>query len=249
MVLPGHFGRSMRATGMNVKAVFFDAGNTLIYPEPPVGEVYARALGKAGIRADAGDVERQFLEAWARLRRQHGPGRPGYGSGEPEAMDWWRRVVRESFRPFGLPGDFEDLFLALWEHFAAGSAWRVYDDVWPTFDALRRLGIRIGLISNWDVRLPRLLRELGIARHLDWTIISFEAGAEKPDGAIFRKAVQGCGFPAGQIAHVGDTYEEDVLGARGAGIQGVWLRRDEAEPALADAPAIKQLTELPRVLT
>ncbi len=233
---------------MKVKAVSFDAGNTLIYPDPPVGEVYARALRRAGIPADGAEVERQFLEAWGRLRRQREPGRPAYGSGQSEAMDWWRLVVRESFRPFGPVEGFEDVFLSLWDHFASGSAWHVYDDVWPTFDALRRLGVRMGLISNWDVRLEGLLLDLGLAQHMDWTVISCTAGSEKPHAAIFQEALRRCDLPPGQLAHVGDSYEEDVLGALGAGLRAVWLRRDEAEAGPADVPIVRRLTELPDLL-
>jgi putative hydrolase of the HAD superfamily len=226
-----------------IQAVFFDVHKTLIYPDPPVPQVYADALGRAGIRADVAHVNREFEKAWRRLRR---PARLDYGSTEREAQDWWRVVLRETFASFGQLADFEGVFEGLWEHFASGKAWRIYGDVKPAFEALRRLGKGIGVISNWDVRLERILRELGLLEHFQWFVVSCAVGAEKPSPVIFRRALALCSLPAGQAVHVGDSYEEDVLGARATGMLAIWLRRDEGGAAPpAGVPVVKALTELP----
>jgi len=214
---------------MDVEAVFFDVGNTLIYPQPPVGEVYARALRQAGIEADADLAEKHFQETWVRLRGRRPPGVLEYGTTEAEAIEWWRRVVRESFRPFGEPEDFDALFKGLWEHFASGRAWRVFDDVLPTVAELERRGVQFGLISNWDVRLENVLRDLGLWGRFRWPVVSAHVGTEKPEAAIFRHALDLCGLSPGRVLHVGDSYEEDVRGARRAGLQAVWLRRGAAD--------------------
>jgi len=210
---------------MQVDAVFFDAAGTLICAHPSVGEVYAAALQNAGIDAEARLVQHEFEESWRRLRREHSPGGLPYGRTEAEAMEWWRRVVRESFKPFGLPDAFEELFQHLWRHFASAAAWRIYDDVWPAFDALQGRGKAIGLISNWDARLPGLLEQLSLRKRLRWVVVSCQVGAEKPDSRIFRRALGQCGLPPARVVHVGDSYEEDVVGARAVGIQAIWLRR------------------------
>ncbi len=230
---------------MEVKVVFFDAGNTLIYPDPPVGEVYAGALREAGLSADGDEVQQQFDSAWRRLRREQTPGGLEYGATESEAMGWWRRVARESLKPFGAPADFEEMFLALWNHFLSASAWRVYADVFPTFEGLERSGRGIGLISNWDVRLMPLLGELGLRERLRWTVVSCQVGAEKPDRAIFQRALDECAVPAQSVLHVGDSYVEDVVGARNAGLHAVWLRRDgQGVGASDDVEVIGSLVEL-----
>ncbi|MHC5034153.1 MAG: HAD-IA family hydrolase [Planctomycetota bacterium] len=227
-------------------AVFFDAGQTLIYPDPPVGEMYARALRRVGIEADPTRMEPLFVEAWRRTREQF-PGSLEYGRTEADAKDFWRRVVRASFEPFGWPEDFEETFLYLWEHFAEAAAWRVYDDVLPTFGALRQRGKGLGLISNWDVRLARLLGQLGLGAHLDWIVISCAVGVEKPDQAIFQLAVAECGLPPDRIVHVGDSLEEDAMGARQAGLHAVWLRREDGDSGAppAGVVTVSSLTEIP----
>jgi len=234
---------------VKVDAVFFDAGNTLIYPDPSVGEVYAMALRRAGFPADAEQMQRQFQSAWHRLREQRADGELEYGSTEDEAKDWWRRVVRDSFGPFGQPAGFEPLFMGLWDHFASADAWRIFDDALPVLDALKRRGVGVGLISNWDVRLVGLLEGLGLTDYLDWTVISCHVGVEKPDAAVFARALQLSGVCGPRALHVGDSYREDYLGATGVGMRAAWLQRVGS----LDAPApgvtvIRSLSELPHLL-
>ena len=246
---------------MQADVVFFDAGGTLIYAEPPVGEVYAQALRQTGINADGAEVQRRFEEAWRRLRRQHAAACSEhrrrnplpYGRTEAEAKDWWRRVVRESFEPFGRPDDFEAAFLYLWDHFASGAAWRLYEDVLPTFDALERKGKGIGLISNWDVRLPGLLEQLGLSKRIRWPVVSCHVGAEKPHPSVFLRAAEASGLPPGRLLHVGDSYAEDVLGATRAGMGAIWLRRPgerggEPEPPADGLIIVRSLREVVALL-
>lgn len=234
---------------MKAQAVFFDAGNTLIYADPPVGQVYADALRAAGVEADPAEVAAHFRETFgrlARLRAREATRHAAAAAAAADAQDWWRRIVRESLEPYGPLDSFEAMFQGLWDYFARGAAWRIYDDVLPTFEALRARGKTLGLISNWDRRLDGILAELGLSGRLDSVVISHQVGAEKPDPAIFRRAIELCGLAPGQALHVGDSLEEDVAGARAAGIQAVWLRRGGAEEHCdpAGAPVVEGLLEL-----
>ncbi len=234
---------------MDVEWVFFDAGNTLIYAEPPVGEAYARALRRHGVRADADEVGEQFVRAMAELRGRHrGDGLP-YGTTRAQARRWWRRVVAFTFKPYGVAGRLDDIFEELWGHFASPSSWRVYADVIPALEGLRQIGVGLGVISNWDERLVGLLEQLGLGRLLDACTVSFQVGAEKPDARIFQQALKRCRVPAGRALHVGDSYQEDVIGARQAGLQALLLWRNAQRPPQAgQGDYIRSLAELPRLL-
>ena len=234
---------------MQAQAVFFDAGNTIIYAHPPVGQVYADALRAAGVEAEPDDVAARFRETFARHVRARATNALD-AAGGADSKEWWRRVVRECFEPYGPLDSFDEIFQGLWDHFACGDAWRIYDDVLPTFDALRARGKTLGLISNWDARLDGILRDLGLTRRLDSVVISHQVGAEKPAPAIFRRAVELCGLAPGLALHVGDSYEEDVVGARAAGMQAVWLCRDGATSRTeADVPVVASLRELLDLVT
>ena len=101
-----------------------------------------------------------------------------------------------------------------------------YPDAAPALSALRDRGLRLIAVSNWDCALPRVLERCGIERMLDGVVTSAEAGARKPDPAIFIAALELAGCEAGEALHVGDTAEEDVAGARAAGIRPLLIDRD-----------------------
>jgi putative hydrolase of the HAD superfamily len=230
---------------MMPSVVFFDAGDTLIHPEPSVGEVYAHAARTRGISCDAREVEKAFAESWSAERIRRGGQGPAYGATEKEARTWWASVVRRTVHRFGYIPDFGVFFDELWTHFARPSAWRIYDDVPAALNRLERLGVRVGLISNWDIRLPDILRGLGLWHRFDPRIVSFRAGTEKPDPAIFRRALKLSGVGPDAVAHVGDSYYEDAEGARRAGIRPVLLCRDGGDEHLpCSVTCIRSLRQL-----
>ena len=107
----------------------------------------------------------------------------------------------------------------------------------------------VGLISNWDARLSALLAQLGLNERFRWTLISAHVGAAKPDPAIFRQALDLCGLPPEQVVHIGDSLDEDVRGARAAGLHAVWLNRSDGDGSSAPpgVPVIHSLRELPEI--
>jgi putative hydrolase of the HAD superfamily len=232
---------------MHVDAVFFDAGNTILYPDPPVGQVYAAALQRAGVSAPVHAVQARFEKVFSTHPRPANPASPDTDCAGA-MRDWWKQIVRETFAPFGTVDGFDELFDGLWEHFAVGSAWKLYEDVLPTFESLRGSGRSVGLISNWDARLEGILDELDLRTQLDWKVISYEVGAEKPDAAVFRRALDMCGLPPDRVAHIGDSYLDDVVGARNAGMHAVWLQRNGNGHTEVDVPVVQNLHHLLQLL-
>src|SRR5262249_17301629 len=99
-------------------------------------------------------------------------------------------------------------------------------DAVPALSALRDRGLRLITVSNWDCSLPRVLESCGLDGMLDGTVTSAEAGARKPDPAIFAAALELAGVGPGEAVHVGDTPDEDVAGAQAAGIRPLLIDRD-----------------------
>jgi putative hydrolase of the HAD superfamily len=100
-----------------------------------------------------------------------------------------------------------------------------YSDARPALEAARLRGARLAVVSNWDVSLHEVLARLGLAPLLDGVLSSAEVGARKPAPEIFTRALSLCGVAAERSVHVGDSLEEDVAGARAAGIEPILLRR------------------------
>jgi putative hydrolase of the HAD superfamily len=200
-----------------ILAVTFDVGGTLIEPWPSVGAVYAAVAGRHGWPGLSVEVlNRQFATAW-RARKAFDYSRAG-----------WAAVVDATFRGLTDRPPSQTFFPALYERFAEPEAWQVFDDVLPALEGLAARGLRLGVISNWDERLQPLLRRLDLADFFEVIVVSCEAGAAKPDEAIFARAADQLRLPREQILHVGDSRDLDERGARAAGLQARWLRRNAA---------------------
>jgi putative hydrolase of the HAD superfamily len=123
---------------------------------------------------------------------------------------------------------------ALTDTLLAALRFQAYPDAEPALAKLRATGVRAVVVSNWDVSLHSVLAQTGLAPLLDGTLTSAEFGAAKPAPAIFAAALELAGATAAAALHVGDSFEEDVLGARAAGIEPLLLVRDPG-PLLAPA--------------
>jgi putative hydrolase of the HAD superfamily len=126
-------------------------------------------------------------------------------------------------------------------HFAA------YPDAPDTLRELRSRGLRLVVASNWDCSLPDVLEQAGLAELVDGVVTSAIVGATKPDRRLFDVALEAAGCDAPQAMHVGDSLENDVQGARAAGIEPVLLDRGGGAP-YDGVTTIASLVELPGLL-
>lgn len=226
-------------------AVLFDATGTLFAPWPSVGAVYAEVARAFGMDGTAEALDAGFRAAWrerAPLRFVHDA---ELRTSNAEERAWWRETVRRAFEHAGLPEPGDGCFEALFERFAEARSWRLFGDVVPTLTALRKQGLRLGVVSNFDSRLHRICGGLGLTQLLDAVVASAEAGHAKPARAIFDAAISGIGVPARRCLMVGDSADADVAGARAAGCQAILLDRSGAR---SRADAVHTLAVLPRLL-
>jgi putative hydrolase of the HAD superfamily len=105
---------------------------------------------------------------------------------------------------------------------------RLFPDVRETIVLARKHGLRVVVASNWDALLPEVLGSLGIAPLLHGVVTSAQAGAPKPHTPVFRAALALAGVEPDEALHVGDSFEDDVMGARALGIEAILVRRDGA---------------------
>jgi putative hydrolase of the HAD superfamily len=202
------------ASFQGIQAITFDVGGTLIHPWPSVGHVYSQVAARHGYRELPVDtLNQQFAAAWA--------AKEAFNHSRAE----WLALVKQTFAGSLADVAVEKFFDDLYAHFAQREAWKVFDDVQPALDELRRTGLLLGIISNWDERLRPLLRDLQLSQYFPMIVISNEVGSAKPDRAIFHRAVELLGVPAGSILHVGDSFDEDVTGAERAGMKALLLDR------------------------
>jgi REG-2-like HAD superfamily hydrolase len=219
----GGTGAGARGEGGVIRAVFFDAGGTLLRTAEPVGRTYARLAGHYGWQAEEEPLEQGFRSAWKKRIVE------GAGADGTLGREGWKKILRASVEAGGMPEGFPfgDYFEEVYAHFARPDAWRDFPETEAVLERLQRLGIRIGILSNWDPRLRRVLAGFGWSERLDPVLISEEVGAEKPAAMIFRKAEAAAGLGAAQCALVGDDPISDQRGAEGAGWRWALVARPD----------------------
>jgi HAD superfamily hydrolase (TIGR01549 family) len=119
----------------------------------------------------------------------------------------------------------------IWELIGPSSL-AVFPEVPRTLERLRAAGYRLAVVSNWQCGLRHFCVELGIEDMFEHVVASAEVGYAKPRREIFEEACRRLAVPADRVLHVGDTVEDDVEGARGAGMRAVLVSRqgESGEP-------------------
>jgi len=225
-----------------VYAVSFDAAGTLFHPVRPVGELYATVAARHGVVVDAATLHARFGAAFAAAPPLAFPGVP---AAELRARErsWWRAVVVRVFAGLRF-GDFDAFFDDLFAFFASADAWRLDPDAPALLADLRARGLAVLVVSNFDARVRGVLAALGLSPFVDRVTISSEAGAAKPDPAIFQRALAGLALHPADVVHVGDTVREDLRGARAAGVRVVLVGGADLAAEAPDALVVPRLADV-----
>ena len=227
---------------MSVRAVLFDAGDTLFRVRGSVGEVYATVATRHGVTVAVADIEQRFRAAFRRMPPLAFPDAPDAELPQREYA-WWKQIVASVFTGVGF-NDFEAFFADLFEYFARADSWELFVDAEPTLAALRVGGLRLAIVSNFDGRLTRICEGLGITRYFDTIVMSGRTGAAKPDPRIFKTALTHLGVSPDDAVHVGDSEMEDIFGAAAAGLRAIRIDRGAR---LQDSPdCVSDLRDLVR---
>jgi putative hydrolase of the HAD superfamily len=233
-----------------VKVIFFDAVGTLIETRNGVGEIYSRVAREFGFEAEPRILQQNFADSFHRQPPLAFPVGTSEAALAELEKDWWRNLVIAVFEGLGSFPLFDQFFDEIFERFRGHEFWRVYDDAAPALTDMKRRGVKLGVISNFDSRLYDVLRACGLDRFFDSVHISTRVGAAKPDPAIFRAALNAHAVEARRACHVGDSLREDFEGAAAIGVNAVLLDRnnyfDENVP-LTRITNLNQLFTLPLI--
>ncbi|HWC32954.1 MAG TPA: HAD-IA family hydrolase [Actinomycetota bacterium] len=233
---------------MDVRAVFFDAGETLLYPHPSFAEVFTEVLRDEGYTVDPARVQ-EIVTAYSQRFTDtvvSGEGKLWSTSSE-RSRAMWRGIYDGFLTAVGIDEDHDRLFEALYTRFTDLATYRLHPDALPVLERLRKAELTLGLISNFEEWLERLLVALEVGDFFDVTVISGVEGVEKPDPEIFRLALDRAGVRAEESVYVGDHPFFDVDAAREAGLVPVLIdRRGRHEDV--DAIRITSLEDLPAAI-
>jgi len=235
--------RNLRPSAANlcvaeIEAVAFDAYGTLFdFQEPDFIVTCAEICALQGLDADAADLWRRFLHA-ARRFHSESHHRPVYRRYD----EAWEVQFQRGFEQLKLDGDPQAAAAYLRDKLASASA---FPEVYPVLDALRPR-YRLSLLSNADDDFLTAALERNNLR-FDTVVTSEQAGAIKPNPAIFHHLTDRLGLDPEQVLYVGDSPIPDVLGPRQAGLKVAWVNRlGVRRPRRVPPPdvRVRNLTEL-----
>ena len=162
------------------------------------------------------------------------------------SREFWASIYRSLLAEMGLPFG-EGLAQALYRTFTDLGNYRLFDDAVPILERLRADGFRLGLVSNFEEWLERLLESLGVSRFFEIQVISGVEGYEKPDTRLFKLALDRMNAEPDTSVYVGDHPYFDIEPAQSIGMFAVLIDRRGRFPD-HQGPRISTLDELPPLL-
>ncbi|MDQ2910737.1 MAG: HAD family hydrolase [Actinomycetota bacterium] len=223
---------------MTLRAVLFDVDFTIARPGPELGpEGYQRLGARFGLELDPSRYPEAREKAVEGIRRH-----PELEHDEEIWVAFTERIIRN------MGGDVDSAhecaleMTRAWEH---AEHFELYEDAPPVLAELRAQGLKLGLVSNTGRNLEEF-----IAHHrldVDAALGSGAFGRTKPHPAIFQAVLERLEVEPAAAAMVGDSPEDDIDGARAAGMRVAFLLdRENRYPELPNR--LPDLFALPAAL-
>jgi putative hydrolase of the HAD superfamily len=226
---------------LTVKAVLFDLGNTLVYQNPY--KTFQKILGTHGIIRTTEEIE----EAFAKTGREFDIEKHSSFS----AHEFYTQLNITILKHLGITHSnslqalAEDIDI---QWFKASKIY-VYRDVKPTLAKLKKMGLKLGLITDgYESDLEKILPKVGFQKFFDVCVCGDTVGKRKPNPQVFKHALNQLNIQASEAIFVGDRLDTDYLGAKKAGMTPILIRREGNKQEVAGVRSITSLKEVFKIL-
>jgi putative hydrolase of the HAD superfamily len=202
-----------------ITAVFFDAGNTFLWPRESVGKIYAQLAKEIGYIFSSEIMDARISSAWKKHIRIKSA--RNFQCTNDMLITDWKQFVRCVLPENISADDFEKLFYHIYTRFGEAKFYTLASGFTETINTLKKMNIQLGLVSNWDSRLPSLLKAFNLYSLFDTLTISYEAGVEKPNTKIYDIACQRTRVLPENALMIGDSISCDVEAPESIGMTGL----------------------------
>lgn len=231
----------------SIRTIFFDAGFTLLHPNPSTAEICQRICRQLDLHIDLDKLQDRLTEAddffYSQTRR-----RRHLWASDNDINAFWIDYYTNFLRPFVKERDearLHELAHMITREFDQHTSWQTFPDVMPTLDALKAKNYTLGVISDWGIGLGRIMHQLHLNKYFDSLVVSALVRHAKPSPSLYELALERANSIADYTLHVGDSYIQDVLGARSVGITPILLdRRHQIQESDVDCILIHSLSEM-----
>ncbi len=223
-----------------IRAIFYDAGHTLLKPRAEIDEVWDFLAHQLGISI-AAEHRGPFPDVAAFFYSRLG----SYAS-DRAARTFWTEYYGFALRDVTPDLPVEEIRSAgeaLYDWYNDPAQWQPFPETIEALEAGRARGLVQGVVSDWGSDLLPILHAHEITRLMDFVVASAVVGSSKPHRDIFLYALGRANVRAEETVYVGDSYLADVLGSRSAGLHPILIDRDGTAPPI-DAPVVRSLTDV-----
>jgi FMN phosphatase YigB (HAD superfamily) len=227
-----------------IKAVSFDCAQTLLevrWDAHIIAIESARMTGLDLPEEAASDYFKLFgsrYHDWAKACSRHHP--------ELSSQVFWRTLAGDWLTQYGKQDHLDAVIDASNEIFFGpeGTVFLPFPGAAEAVADVKRQGMKLIVLSNWDDSLEKALKHCGLHEPFDYIYASLVEGAEKPDPDFFALAQKDLGLQPDEILHIGDNPLDDAIGALNAGWHPVLIRSDlAAGPWVLDEKGQGQLAK------
>ena len=212
---------------MKIKAVLFDLYGTLVGFEPSRFVIQSQVAKKYDLFLTEAGVSKGYFLADKFMAEQNAVN-PIRSMSIVEKEEFFAR-----YEQLVLSGDGLEVELSLCKKIFKelqniSYSMVLYEDVIPTLNSLRKLNLKLGLISNMDKSGSEILDEFNLSSYMDVCITSKEAKVEKPDSKIFNMALSKLDIDATNSIYIGDQILSDIEGAKNSKMLPILIDRESS---------------------
>jgi HAD superfamily hydrolase (TIGR01662 family) len=203
---------SSRVSTARFDAVLFDWDDTLCGAEPHRFAFAREVASYFGVELSLAHVYRAFVRAGDSAAYPRSSAAPG--------QSFTERMAAE----LGIDPDLRSSFIHAYLRRDVYKRFELFDDVLDMIDRLGQRALRVGVISNND-EVAHYIERLDVQHRFEIVVSPSTWGIAKPDPEIFRRALHEMDVEPERAIYVGDSYDNDVIGARAAGMTPVLIDR------------------------
>jgi len=230
--------------------VLFDAGETLLRPEPSFPELIVRLLRRRGLEVahDDPDWIDTALGSVFRAMDDLVVNREQFSTSAERSRAFWSEIYARLLVKLGVSDPDAGHANYLYDEFSKPEHYALFPDALPALRELAASGYTLGIVSNFESWLTTLLERLGISPLMSVVVVSGDEGIEKPDPKIFRLALDRLDASPERAVYVGDNPRIDVEAALALGMGAVLVDRRGVHDGFRTSPVVRSLEQVPAVI-
>jgi putative hydrolase of the HAD superfamily len=231
--------------------VLFDAGETLLRPEPSFPELIVKLLEARGLEVPNRDpdwVNRALASVFRAMDDLLVGEQKHFSTSAERSRAFWTKLYTQLLAELGVVDADAGHATYLYDEFSKPEHYALFPDAMPALRELAAIGYTLGIVSNFEAWLVRLLERLEVLPLMSVVVVSGIEGIEKPDPDIFLRALKQLDAAPERAVYVGDNPRIDIEPALALGMGAVLVDRRGVHTGFTASHVVRSLEQVPAVI-